>query len=359
MQKIALGFSVAATALASKSAYVDMFEEFVQTYERAYAPDEKQRRLEIFQANMQTIEETNSKNLSYTLGVTPFTDLTFEEFKAQYIGGVTPFPAGVRQNLTTFAKPADFVAPDSVDWVAKGAVSSVKNQGTCGSCWTFSATGALEGAMAVAGRKLVDLSQQELVDCDTGLLGGHGCKGGNPAQAFGWVKSNGMCASADYEYQCLDATAAACTGATCQKTKCATPALKAGGWFEKGDVTTYGMVDDSQDALEAAVARQPISVAIEADQPVFQHYKSGVLTDTSCGDTLDHGVLVVGYGTQSSLLSGSKKYWRVKNSWSSSWGDNGYINIARGSSATDGECGIRKMASYPTVAPASDDSVVV
>lgn len=349
MQKIALGFSVAATALASneQSAFVGLFEDFIQTYERKYVPEEKQRRFEIFQENVKFIAETNAKNLSYTLAVNHFTDLTFEEFKAQFVGGVTAVPTEVRQNMTTFEKPLGTV-PDSVDWVAKGAVSSVKNQGKCGSCWTFSATGALEGAMAVAGRKLVDLSQEELVDCDTGLLGGHGCSGGNPAQAFGWVKSHGMCTAADYPYMCMDPTATSCTGATCQKDKCQ-PVLKAGGWFTKGDVTAYSMVDNSQDALEAAVAQQPVSVAIEADQPVFQHYHSGVLTDTACGSTLDHGVLVVGYGT----LDG-QKYWNVKNSWATTWGDHGFIKIARGSSAAGGECGIRKMASYPTVAPASE-----
>merc|ERR1719440_664488 len=330
-----------------------MFEEFVQTHGRKYAAGEKERRFEIFQSNMKMIEASNAKNLSYTLGVTPFTDLTFEEFRAQYVGGVTPLTAS--QNMTKFVKPANFTPPDSVDWVAKGAVSSVKNQGTCGSCWTFSATGALEGAMFVAGRKLVDLSQQELVDCDTGFLGGHGCTGGNPGQAFGWVKSNGLCASTDYPYQCADVTADSCKSSKCNK--CTTPTLKGGGWFSKGDVTDYGMVQGNADDLEAAVARQPISVAIEADQAVFQHYAGGVLTAT-CGEKVDHGVLVVGYGEASSLLHGTQKYWKVKNSWGSSWGEQGYIRMERGLASGNGECGIRTMASYPTVKPLSDEVVV-
>merc|ERR1712196_269297 len=106
---------------------------------------------------------------------------------------MVPLSKDDMDNMSKFEKPVDFTPPDSVDWVAQGAVSSVKNQGQCGSCWTFSAAGALEGAMAVAGRTLVELSEQELVSCDTGILGGHGCNGGNPAQAFGWVKSNGIC----------------------------------------------------------------------------------------------------------------------------------------------------------------------
>merc|ERR1719456_1664192 len=135
--------------------------------------------------------------------------------------------------MTTFEKPADFEEPDSVDWVEKGGVTSVKNQGHCGSCWSFSATGALEGAMFVAGRKMVDLSQEELLDCDTGLIGGHGCRGGNPAQAFGWVKSNGMCSQAEYPYACADPTSTECVNdlKACSKdTKCPTPTLKAGSW---------------------------------------------------------------------------------------------------------------------------------
>jgi cathepsin L len=357
MRKTVFAASVALT-LAAPAAHVGLFEDFVKANDRKYTAEEKARRLEIFSENMKMIEESNSKNLTYTLGVTPYTDLTFEEFRARYIGGMRPMNAQEMQNMTKFVKSADFVAADSVDWVAKGAVTSVKNQGQCGSCWAFSAVGALEGAMAVAGHKLVDLSEQELVSCDTGLLGGHGCMGGNQAQAFGWVKSNGMCTLSDYPYVCMDQKSEQCTSATCEKTKCATPALKAGGWFTKGDVTNYALVDQTTEALEEAVSRQPIAVAIEADQTVFQHYTSGVLSDAACGQTLDHGVLVVGYGTETSLFGVETKYWHIKNSWGPQWGDKGYIKIARGVSAGKGECGIRTMASFPTVAPASDSVVV-
>lgn len=361
MRTIAFGASFAAAALAVPNVHVEMFEEFATKYERKYTAEEKQRRLEIFHANMEFIEASNAKKPGYTLGVTPFADLTFDEFKAQYIGGVTPLTDELKANMTKFEKPADFEEPDSIDWVEKGAVTDVKNQGKCGSCWSFSATGALEGAMVVAGRKLTSLSEQELLDCDTGLLGGHGCSGGNPVQAFGWVKSNGMCADANYPYQCADATAEACTSSlkSCTKdSKCSTPVLKKGGWITSGDVTTYGIVTQDSSSLEAAVARQPISVAIEADQAAFQHYTGGVLNNDACGQTCDHGVLVVGYGTQKSFLGSDQAYWKVKNSWGSSWGEHGYIRLAKGVTEGKGECGIRSMASYPTVKP-SESQVVV
>lgn len=351
MRKTVFAASLVATTLAAPAAHVGLFEEFIRTYDRKYTSEEEARRLEIFSENMNFIEKSNSKNLSYTLGVTPYTDLTFEEFRARFIGGTIPMNKQEMQNMTKFTRSADFTVPDSVDWVAKGAVSSVKNQGQCGSCWAFSATGALEGAMAIAGRKVVDLSQQDLVSCDTGLLGGHGCSGGNPAQAFGWVKSNGMCTASDYPYQCMDQRSEQCTSATCAK--CKTPVLKAGGWFAKGDVTNYALVDQSTEALEEAVARQPISVVIEADQPVFQHYKGGILSDDACGQTFDHAVLAVGYGEEN-----GNKYWTIKNSWGAEWGDKGYIRLARGKNSEKGECGVRTMPSFPTVAPASGSVVV-
>merc|ERR1712151_672785 len=165
------------------------------------------------------------------------------------------------------------------------------------------------------------------------------------------AKSNGMCSATDFPYVCADPTATTCTSATC--TKCTTPALKAGGWFKSGDVTSYAIVEQKEDELEAAVARQPISVAIEADQAVFQHYTGGVLTSDACGTKLDHGVLIVGYGSDA-----GQKYWKVKNSWGNTWGESGYIRIEKGDPATGGECGIREGAVFPTVQASAAELVV-
>lgn len=354
MAKIIIAFSCTMAALAKPSLYVDMFESFVQTNSRKYKSEEKQRRFEIFQANMQMIEASNAKNLSYTLGITPFTDLTFEEFRDQFVGGMTPLTKHDSENMIKFEKPMGFTPPDSIDWVANGAVTSVKNQGHCGSCWTFSAAGALEGAMKIAGRTLVDLSEQELVSCDTGVLAGHGCNGGNPTQAFNWVKKNGICSATDFPYVCEEAQSESCTSARC--TKCSTPTLKGGSMFRAGDVTAYASVGQTEGDLEAAVAQQPVSVAIEADTDVFQHYTGGVLAADSCGQKLDHAVLAVGYGVEK---SGTElKYWRVKNSWATTWGENGFVRLLRGGTEKYGECGIREMASYPTVKPVSEEIVV-
>merc|ERR1711870_52570 len=182
-------------------------------------------------------------------------------------------------------------------------------------------------------------------DCDTG---GNKCRGGSMAQAFEWVKENGLCAESDDAYKCADQSSSECTASTCSASSGSCSKV-----IQAGDVTGYTQVENSEGALEAAVAQQPVSVAIEADQPVFQHYHSGVLTSDACGSNLDHGVLVVGYGVEN-----GQKYWKVKNSWGEVFGEEGYIRIAKGQ-PDGGECGIRKAPSFPTVKEAGSREVVV
>lgn len=177
----------------------------------------------------------------------------------------------------------------SIDWVAKGAVTPVKNQQQCGSCWAFSTTGAIEGAYFVASGKLESLSEEDLVQCDHN--GDQGCQGGLMDNAFDWVSENGICSESAYPY-----TSGGGTTGTC-KTGCSAV------------VTITGHTDvpsKDEDALKAAVSKQPVSVAIEADKSAFQLYSGGVLDSAACGTSLDHGVLVVGYGTD------GKDYWKVK-----------------------------------------------
>uniref|UniRef100_A0A7S3YVJ6 Peptidase C1A papain C-terminal domain-containing protein n=2 Tax=Lotharella globosa TaxID=91324 RepID=A0A7S3YVJ6_9EUKA len=215
--------------------------------------------------------------------------------------------------------------PDSVDWVAKGAVSPVKNQGQCGSCWAFSTTGAVEGIHEITTGELVSLSEQELVDC-AGAYGNLGCNGGLMDSGFEFVIKNGLCTEKDYSYVAKQGQ--------CEKSKC-TAAVKISGYHD--------VPSRSSSALLQAVAKQPVSIAIEADRSVFQFYSSGVMDSSSCGTQLDHGVLLVGYGEES-----GKKYWKVKNSWGASWGQDGYILLGRETGDGAGTCGILLQPSYPT-----------
>lgn len=216
---------------------------------------------------------------------------------------------------------------DGVNWVERGAVTPVKNQGSCGSCWSFSTTGSVEGALEIKTGKLVSLSEQQLVECSTANLG---CNGGLPDRAFGYVEEKGLCAESDYPYTSGDGSVGTCRDSAC------TPVAKISNYQ---DVKKY-----SQSALMAAVAVQPVSIAIEADKKGFQFYESGVFSG-ECGTALDHAVLLVGYGHDEET---GLNYWKVKNSWSSSWGDEGYIRIERKSGfVIFGTCGILKFPSYP------------
>mmetsp|Transcript_119589 Transcript_119589/g.168193 ORF Transcript_119589/g.168193 Transcript_119589/m.168193 type:complete len:459 (+) Transcript_119589:57-1433(+) len=301
------------------------FDEFLKDFQKDYDDIEKQARFAAFAKNFEYIAEENAKGYSYKLGLNEFSDMTMDEFRMSKLG-LAGAPPGLPLPSLGTHQVGNSTAPTSVDWRGK-AVTPVKNQKQCGSCWAFSTTGALEGAWAIATGKLVSLSEQQLVDCSK-KYGNQGCSGGLMDNAFKYEEQAPVCTEDSYPYLAKNGI--------CKASGC-TVGIPAHGVTGYKDVK----VDDEQ-ALMDAVSKQPVSVAIEADQMAFQMYKSGVLTKT-CGTKLDHGVLVVGYGTED-----GKDYWLVKNSWGSTWGMEGFVKLERGKPGP-GECGIKSQASYPVV----------
>jgi C1A family cysteine protease len=303
-------------------------EKFVNWMkEHNVKPENGQRFVQMvqnFADNDDLIEEVNGQNLSYKLGHNQYSHMDINEWREHVrlgLGYPTHTPAA-----TVHQAPADKASiPDSVDWREKGAVTGVKDQGNCGSCWSFSTTGAMEGANFIKTGSLVSLSEQNFVDCDDN--GDHGCMGGLMDNAFEWAQGNGgVCTEEAYPY-------------TARKGDCQSGCTKYAAPKSYTDVAK-----NDADALMSAIAQQPVAIAIEADEKSFQLYKSGVLT-ASCGTNLDHGVLAVGYGTDNGV-----NYWTVKNSWGDSWGENGYIRLSRDVTQRGGQCGILMgPPSYPNL----------
>jgi cathepsin L len=303
---------------------------FKRTFEKQYASvEEETSRRSIFEDNVALIRNHNLEAdiglHTYTLGLNKYADMTNEEFNKQMNG----LDLSLKVNggdRHTYRAPANVQVPDEVDWRPKGYVTPIKDQGQCGSCWAFSATGSLEGQHFAKTKDLVSLSEQNLVDCSQ-AYGNMGCNGGLMDSAFRYIKANnGIDLEAAYPYEA-------------RTLKCRFDATKVGA-------TDTGMVDvpsRDESALQSAIATVgPVSVAIDAAHSSFQLYRSGVYNEPACSPTqLDHGVLAVGYGSQGGL-----DYYIVKNSWGTSWGNEGYILMSRNK---NNQCGIATMSSYPLV----------
>jgi cathepsin L len=292
--------------------------------------EETTRRL-TWESNLRYIQQHNIEadlgKHTYWLKMNKYGDMTNQEFVRTLNGFNMTRAMKSAVNRPTFLKPSNVKIPDSVDWRTQGYVTPVKDQGQCGSCWAFSAVASLEGQHFKQSGKLVSLSEQNLVDC-SGNFGNMGCDGGLMDQAFQYIQANkGIDTEQSYPYEAVD-------------NNCRFNAANVGA-------TDNGFTDitsGSEDDLAAAIATVgPISVAIDASQSSFQFYSTGIYSDPSCSSTeLDHGVTAVGYGS----LGQGQDFYIVKNSWSTSWGDQGYIKMARNQ---NNMCGIATAASYPLV----------
>jgi len=323
------------------STIVDRFKGWIEQYKIQSSNDHQLVHMfENWLENDKHIELINGQNLSYILGHNHFSGFNSDEF-SKFMGFNSNRLMFESKGVSYLrGKSVDISQlPLTVDWRTKGAVTSVKDQGQCGSCWSFSTTGALEGAYELKYGNLVSFSEQQLVDCDTltnGGKGDHGCNGGLMDNAFAFIsKYGGLCAEESYPY----VSGTTQTAGTCQKTCNLVSGSK---------IVSYKDVKANSDTdMMNALAQQPVAVAIEADQRSFQLYKSGIFTE-SCGTNLDHGVLLVGYTENAYIL---------KNSWGTSWGDNGYIYLGKGNDMNinkpynngAGQCGVLMEGSYPVL----------
>jgi len=293
------------------------FASFVSQHGKDYATyEEYKKREEIFRINFVRMANTESNlGLSFTGKYSPLMDLTEEEFEKNYLGfNYDEEKARVER---FFADPLEYKVnldkdvPESYDWRDYGAVTDVKNQGQCGSCWAFSTTGNLEGQTKIALGKLTEISEQELVDCDKV---DQGCNGGLMENAFQEIQRlGGIETEKDYPYKGR--------GQTCNADKSKNVI----------QVTSFHFVDQNEDTIKEALFKTgPLAVALNAS--TLQFYFGGIADPWMCNPKkLNHGVLIVGYGTEN-----GKDYWIVKNSWGSGWGEKGYFRMIRGK----GKCGI-------------------
>lgn len=320
---------------------MDRFKKWIQMYDiDIYDSEHFYTMYNKWVNNDKFIELTNAKNFTYTLGHNQLSGMDSDDYHEYLLKNKLIYDEKYNYNYNYLDEP--LIIPSSIDWVKNGAVTYPKDQGQCGSCWSFSTTGALEGAYYIKYGILESFSEQQLVDCDNFRNGGKdfGCNGGLMDNAFTWImKNGGLCSEDEYPYS---------SGTTEKSGTCDNSCEVVYG----SEIVSYMNVIPSSDSqMILAIVQQPVSIAIEADQREFQLYKSGVFTGT-CGVNLDHGVLVVGYGTMD-----GNDYYLVKNSWGEYWGQDGYIYLGRGTNPEtgqsyndgNGQCGILMEGSYPVL----------
>jgi len=315
-------FFTCSFALRSEHEFQNLFVQWMQQHRKSYSHTEFAQKFATFKDNQRYIDEWNAKKNGVTLAMNHMGDLSNAEYRRIYLGAKVDL---TQVKGETFIADHSQALPTSFDWRSKGAVTGVKDQGQCGSCWSFSTTGSTEGCHQITTGKLVSLSEQNLMDCSTSQ-GNMGCEGGLMTQAMDYIISNGgVDTESSYPYTAEDGSchySASNKGAT----------LKSYKNVKQGD----------EKDLQNSVSKGPTSVAIDASQSSFQFYSSGVYNEPNCSTSqLDHGVLAVGWGNDPS----GGDYWIVKNSWGTSWGQNGYIWMSRNNG---NQCGIATMATLPS-----------
>ncbi|KRX02939.1 hypothetical protein PPERSA_09061 [Pseudocohnilembus persalinus] len=292
-----------------------------------FAASEEAYRFEIFFENLKLVQKLNAEQTgSLRLGMTPFAAMTTEEFAETRTTKLTQSNSSIQYP----SKPAQGVkeVPKSIDWVAKGAVAPVEDQGHCGSCWAFSTKESIEGFHYLESGEMVVLSAQQLVDCSLMNLG---CSGGDPMTAYQYVQKNGIMSEESYPY---------ISGTTGKRSTCQYDKSKV--VVQNSSQTRVSPQNDAQ-AIREAATLGPLTIEVAAGNIFFQFYTSGVIDSTSCPTALDHGVLLTGYND-----SASTPYWTIKNSWGPAWGNKGYANIAIQETGK-GICGLQQYVAYPNL----------
>jgi cathepsin F len=334
MKGIIVVLVVALLGSAFAASVEDQFTAFVHKFNKVYSSDaEYQQRLSVFRSNLALIKQKNAQaraqDLQVEFGVTQFTDMSPAEFKAKVLSKTPAVPNPEWPVAPAYTDEQLAAIPSTFDWREHGAVTPVKNQGDCGSCWSFSTTGNVEGQWFLAGNPLTSLSEQNLVDCDHTCMEydgektcDEGCDGGLQPNAYTYIIGNGgIDTEESYPYEGVDGT-------------CKFSASNVGA-----KISNYTMVSSNETQMAAyLVEHGPLAIA--ADAAEWQFYFGGVF-DWPCGSNLDHGILIVGFGNQTSIVGRHTPYWIVKNSWGPTWGEAGYLKIERG----DGKCGLNTFVS--------------
>nr|AHX59270.1 procerain B [Calotropis procera] len=308
---------------------IALYEEWLAKHQKLHSSLRENIEIEIFKDNLRYIDEQNNYNKfnhkNFTLGLNQFADLTLDEFSSIYLGTSIEYDPIISSNPNHHGEEEDILQegaielPNSVDWREKDVVFPIRNQGQCGSCWTFSAVASIETLIGIKEDRMIALSEQELLDCERTS---YGCKGGYYTDAFAYVAKKGLTSREKYPYIFQQ-------GQCYQKEK----VVKISGYRR--------IPKNDEKKLQSVVAQQVVSVGVKSKSRDFQHYRSGVFSG-ACGPRVDHAVNIVGYGSE-----GGVNYWIVRNSWGTNWGENGYMRIPRNSNQSGGYCGIAVQAAYP------------